>query len=79
MYKYRSTCRHNMLVHYNGQVAEIRPNQEFESKSMLSLPYLKWMNPPAPPKRGRPKKVVEQPLKIKKEELNVSDTRKSED
>ena len=68
-----------MLVHYNGQVAEIRPNQEFESNSKLSLPYLKWMNPPAPLKRGRPRKVVEEPLKIKKEELNVSDTRKSED
>ena len=67
-----------MLVHYNGQVAEIRPNQEFESTSRLSLPYLKWTNPPDPPKRGRPKKVVEEPLKIKQEELNV-DTRKSED
>ena len=68
-----------MLVHFNEQVAEIRPNQEFESNSKLSLPYLKWMNPPAPLKRGRPRKVVEEPLKIKKEELNVSDTRKSED
>ena len=67
-----------MLVHYNGQVEEIRPNQEIESNSILNLPYLKWVNPPAPAKRGRPKKVVETPLNINKENLN-GDTRKSKD
>ena len=78
MYKYRSTCRHNLLVHYNGRVEEVRPNQIIESRTKLGLPFLRWLNPPAPPKRGRPKKVVEEPPKIKKEIVNV-ETRKPKD
>lgn len=77
MYKYRSTCRHTLLVHYNGKVEEVRPNQIIESKAKLGLPYLRWENPPTPPKRGRPKK--ETPLVTKKENLNVSNTRKPKD
>ena len=78
MYKYKSTCRYNLLVHYNGSVEEVRPNQIIESTTKLDLPYLKWINSPPPPKRGRPKKEAATPLVTKKETLNVN-TRKSKD
>ena len=78
MYKYRSTCRHTLLVHYNGKVEEVRPNQLIESKTKLGLPFLRWENPPTPPKRGRPKKEESKPLVIKKEKVNV-ETRKPKD
>ncbi len=74
MYKYRCTCRHNLLVHYNGTVEEVRPNQIIESSSQLDLPFLRWINPPEPPKRGRPKKIKEEIISpaLKKESLNVN-------
>jgi len=37
MYKYRSKCRWNMLLHIDGEVVEIRPGEQFKSKKEVRI------------------------------------------
>ena len=57
MFKYRSKCRWNMLLHIDGEIIEIRPGELFESKSYLDSRYLERIDKKkiTIKKRGRPK------------------------
>jgi hypothetical protein len=67
MYKYRSKCRWNMLLHIDGEVIEIRPGELFESRSLVSSRHLEIIN--IPKKKGRPAKSSHQ---NKKDDINGS-------
>jgi len=57
MYKYRSKCRWNMLLHIDGEVIEIRPGELFESKTLVSSRNLEIISKPIEKKKkGRPPK-----------------------
>ena len=57
MYKYRSKCRWNMLLHIDGEVIEIRPGELFESKTLVTSRNLEILSrPPVVKKKGRPPK-----------------------
>ena len=57
MYKYRSKCRWNMLLHIDGEVIEIRPGELFESKTLVSSRNLEIISKPIQEKKkGRPPK-----------------------
>jgi len=59
MFKYRSKCRWNMLLHINGNIVEIRPGELFESNANISSRYLELITKPiTTKKRGKPKKAV---------------------
>lgn len=61
MHKYRSKCRWNMLLHIDGEIVEIRPGEQFESKSYVSSRYLEEVgNSPLVKKvkKRAPKKAV---------------------
>ena len=45
-----------MLLQVEGQILEIRPGEIFESSSSVDSRYLEEIIPPAPIKKGRPKK-----------------------
>lgn len=64
MYKYRSKCRWNMLLHIDGEVIEIRPGEMFKSKAPVESRFLEVLKEPKP--RGR-----------KKVELDVSSSPES--
>ena len=74
MYKYRSKCRWNMLLHIDGVVVEIRPGELFQAKGAVDSRYLEQINKKVAPKstpvvtRVRKSKTQE----IFKEELNAS-------
>jgi hypothetical protein len=71
MYKYRSKCRWNMLLHIDGEVIEIRPGEQFESKGYIDSRYLELITkPPIQKKRGRPKTKLE--VITFEKELNAS-------
>jgi len=77
MFKYRSKCRWNMLLHIDGEVVEIRPGEFFQSKKEVDSRYLEVLH--VPKKRGRPpakvlKKIVPKGKEIFKEEVNGSST-----
>mgnify|MGYP003140508338 CR=1 FL=1 len=72
MYKYKSKCRWNMLLHVSGEIMEIRPGELFESKTLVTSRYLQVVNKPVVKKKGRPKKI-----NLFKEELNVDSSSKS--
>ena len=77
MYKYRSKCRWNMLLHIDGEEVEIRPGEFFESKTHVNSRYLEVINKPqVPKKKGRPPKVKTiTPSETKfEEELNGNST-----
>ena len=58
MYKYRSKCRWNMLLHIDGEVVEIRPSELFESKNFVNSRYLELISKPVErKKKGRPTKT----------------------
>jgi len=57
MYKYRSKCRWNMLLHIDGEVVEIRPGEQFKSKKEVESRFLELLNQPKP--RGRKKQVLD--------------------
>jgi len=40
MYKYKSKCRWNMLLHVDEEVVEIRPGELFKSKKEIKSRYL---------------------------------------
>jgi hypothetical protein len=70
-HKYRSKCRWNMLLHIDGEIIEIRPGEEFSSKTPVSSRHLEEIIPhPKKVKRGRPKKSAQ--AHIFAEELNGS-------
>jgi len=69
MYKYKSKCRWNMLIHLENEIIEIRPGELFESKTFVNSRYLQVLSSPIVKKKGRPKKKV---VKENKEELNGS-------
>ena len=56
MYKYRSRCRWNMLLHIDGEVIEIRPGELFESKTLVSSRNLEIISKPKEKKKGTPPK-----------------------
>jgi hypothetical protein len=68
MYKYRSKCRWNMLLHIDGEVVEIRPSELFESKGAVESRYLDLISKP---------KKVEKPSKKQVESLDVSSSAQS--
>ena len=77
MYKYKSKCRWNMLLHVDGELVEIRPGELFESKNLVDSRYLEVIKPkvkatPVAKKKGRPKKV-----NLFEEKINVDSTSKS--
>jgi len=77
MYKYKSKCRWNMLLHVDGEIVEIRPGELFKSKTLVNSRYLeiiksKTVTTPVVKKKGRPKKA-----NLFKEELNVDSSSKS--
>ena len=77
MYKYKSKCRWNMLLHVDGEIVEIRPGELFESKTLVNSRYLeiiksKTVTTPVVKKKGRPKKV-----NLFEEKVNVDSTSKS--
>lgn len=59
-YRYRSICRFPILIHLDGEITSIRPNQVFESSTPLEMDVLKKVeeeNKTTPkPKRGRRRK-----------------------
>jgi len=57
MYKYRSKCRWNMLLHIDGEVVEIRPGEQFKSKKEVESRFLELLNQPKP--KGRKKQVLD--------------------
>jgi hypothetical protein len=68
MYKYRSKCRWNMLLHIDGEVIEIRPGELFESCTLVTSRNLEIISKPLPTKKiGRP------PKKTTKEQINGKD------
>jgi hypothetical protein len=70
MYKYKSKCRWNMLIHLENEIIEIRPGELFESKTFVNSRYLQVISSPIiKKKKGRPKKKV---VEENKEELNGS-------
>jgi len=71
MFKYRSKCRWNMLLHINGDIVEIRPGELFESNTHISSRYLELITQPiTTKKRGKIKKAV--PLKTFQDKINGS-------
>tara|TARA_R110002051_G_scaffold324426_2_gene421659 strand:- start:983 stop:1189 length:207 start_codon:yes stop_codon:yes gene_type:complete len=61
MYKYRSKCRWNMLLHIDGEVIEIRPGELFESQTLVSSRNLEIISKPLKKKKiGRPPKITTQ-------------------
>ena len=62
MYKYRSKCRWNMLLHIDGEVVEIRPSELFESKSFVNSRYLELISEPVVKKKKG--KAVKAPKNI---------------
>jgi len=57
MYKYRSKCRWNMLLHIDGEVIEIRPGELFESKTLVTSRNLEIISKPVEKKKkGKPTK-----------------------
>ena len=61
MYKYRSKCRWNMLLHIDGEVIEIRPGELFESKTLVDSRYLNVIEQDKDEpkkKKGRPKTIT---------------------
>ena len=78
MFKYRSKCRWNMLLHIDGEVVEIRPGEFFQSKKVVDSKYLELLNTPKKKekplkKKGSPPKKNSTPV-YKKEEINGSST-----
>jgi hypothetical protein len=65
MYKYRSKCRWNMLLHIDGEIVEIRPGELFNSKGLVESRYLELMDQPKKPKRGPKPKLNEDNGSIK--------------
>jgi len=61
MYKYRSKCRWNMLLHIDGEVIEIRPGELFKSKKEVPSRYLDLVAP----KKRQPKIKATTPPKEK--------------
>jgi hypothetical protein len=59
MYKYRSKCRWNMLLHIDGEVVEIRPSELFESKILINSRYLELIEEPKLEEPKSNKKVKE--------------------
>lgn len=63
MYKYRSKCRWNMLLHIDGEVIEIRPGERFESKTLVDSRFLEVIEEEKKEvpkkKKGRPKTFTE--------------------
>ena len=55
MYKYRSKCRWNMLLHIDGEVIEIRPGEQFKSKKEVESRFLELLNQ----SKGRKKQVLD--------------------
>lgn len=58
-YRYRSICRFPILIHLEGDIVSIRPNQVFESSVPLEMDVLKRVEEkPATtkPRRGRKSK-----------------------
>jgi hypothetical protein len=51
MYKYRSKCRWNMLLHIDGEVVEIRPSELFESKTLVTSRHLELASEPLKKKK----------------------------
>ena len=73
MYKYRSKCRWNMLLHIDGEIVEIRPSEFFESKSFVNSRYLELINKPVEKKKkGRPQKAPNKNIFVEKS--HVSET-----
>ena len=62
--KYRSKCRFNFLIEVDGQIIEIRPNQEFETLSLINHPNIvlieedRQVNTIEAPKKNVSKKIV---------------------
>jgi hypothetical protein len=63
MYKYRSKCRWNMLLHIDEEVVEIRPSELFESKSLVSSRYLELLKEPKERKLKGKEKLPNPPKK----------------
>lgn len=72
MYKYKSKCRWNMLLHVSGEIMEIRPGELFESKTLVTSRYLEVVNKPIVKKKGPPKKI-----NLFEEKLNGTSSNKS--
>ena len=71
MHKYRSKCRWNMLIHVDNAIVEIRPGEEFSSKSLVTSRFLEELTIlPKITRKGRPKKPIVQ--SVFDEELNGS-------
>jgi hypothetical protein len=56
-YRYRSICRFPILIHLDGEIVSIRPNQVFESSVPLEMDILKRIEEDVKatpkPRRGR--------------------------
>jgi hypothetical protein len=75
MYKYRSKCRWNMLLHIDGEVVEIRPSEFFESKTLVASRYLELISKPIEKKKkGRPPKKAPTPQTFIEESHGSSGT-----
>lgn len=75
MYKYRSKCRWNMLLHIDGEVVEIRPSEFFESKAPVESRYLELVKEKK--KVGRPPKTEAKESKIKESDAELRSSTES--
>jgi hypothetical protein len=77
MYKYKSKCRWNMLLHVDGEIVEIRPGELFESKTLVSSRYLEIIKSQIVTKPVVKKKGPSKKINLFKEEINVDSSTKS--
>lgn len=75
MHKYRSKCRWNMLLHVDNEIVEIRPGEEFTSKTLVNSRHLEELGKISKGKKGRPPKKAPQTEQIFTEGLNGSSSR----
>jgi hypothetical protein len=82
MFKYRSKCRWNMLLHIDNAIVEIRPGEEFSSKSLVTSRFLEELKSASKiVKRGRTKikppgeQIFNREIPEVDEEINASSSR----
>ena len=71
MYKYKSTCRFNMLVYSGSEILEVRPQEIISSSVELDNTYLKLI--PLKKSPIKTKNVVISKPKLKKDVTNGND------
>jgi len=74
MYRYRSKCRWNMLLHIGGEIREIRPTEILELDHKISSRYLEFIseNNIEITKKGRPKKKISFTKSIEAKNINAN-------